>query len=426
MCLARQALLLSSRAEQPRPHGNAPRKIPLASFILEHLEEIVRDWEAFAKTLTPAAATMDSLALRDHAKQLLEAIAKDIQTAQSAREQDLKSKGLATIFNGVETAASAHGVLRHRVGFDLGQLVAEFRALRASVLRIWVDKKHYGDPDSAYEMARFNEAIDQALAESVETYSQELSRSRDTFLGILGHDLRSPLGAVAGVLNILEHSKDEPARSKALASGKRSTAAMAGMIRDLLEYTRTRLGSGIPVIPAAANLESVCKAAISEIALVYPQTAFRHESGGSLEGVFDAERMHQVVSNLLNNAVQHGTIGKAVSLIATGDEGGLTLNVSNTGPTLSPADLQAIFEPLVQIPKPGDEPARSTNLGLGLFIAREIVLAHGGTIDATSSAAGRTSFVVKLPPDPRRLSAPTTSPDLPMETGHVEATRPVH
>ncbi|MEP7068898.1 MAG: histidine kinase dimerization/phospho-acceptor domain-containing protein [Usitatibacter sp.] len=182
----------------------------MAGFITDHLDEIVSEWETFAKTLSPASATMDSLALRDHARQMLEAIAKDITTSQSLDQQELKSKGLGPVFNGAETAAAAHGALRHTVGFDLQQLVAEFRALRATVLRLWVINKRYEDPKSAYEIARFNEAIDQALAESVESYSRELSKSRDTFLAILGHDLRTPLSAISGALHTFRNRQSNP------------------------------------------------------------------------------------------------------------------------------------------------------------------------------------------------------------------------
>lgn len=369
----------------------------MASFLIEHMDEIVREWEAFARTLTPAAETMDSLALRDHARQMLEAIAKDIETAQSDRQQELKSQGLGPVFNGVETAAAAHGILRHSVGFDLAQLVAEFRALRASVLRLWVAKGKYGDRDDAYALARFNEAIDQALAESVATYSTELAKSRDIFLGILGHDLRSPLSAVSGALHVLGESKDEKTRERASTSARRGVAAMSAMIRDLLEYTRTRLGKGIPISVVPASLDSVCTAAIDEIKLVHPQTAFRLESGGQLDGIFDVERMHQVLSNLLNNAVQHGTRGSEILLVASGDENELGLKVNNAGSSLDASHLQVIFEPLVQLEAKPKDPRASTNLGLGLFIAREIVVAHGGTIEATSSDADGTTFSIKLP-----------------------------
>lgn len=368
----------------------------MPSFIIEHLDEITAEWESFARTVSPASATMDSSALRDHVRQMLQAIAKDIGTWQSKDQRELKSKGLAPVYSGLETAAASHGALRHTAGFDLNELIAEFRALRATVLKLWVEKKKYGDAASAYEMARFNEAIDQALAESASTYSEELAKSRDTFLAVLGHDLRSPLAAVAGALHLLSNPADDVGRAAALAAGKRSVSAMRAMIQDLLEYTRSRLGGGIPITPAQANLEEVCKAAVSELSLVYPQTAFRFESGGNLDGSFDSARMHQVVSNLLNNAVQHGTRGSPVTLAADGDNYNLTLRVKNRG-VIAPDLLQVIFDPLVQIPAQETGPSSFTNLGLGLFIAREIVLAHRGTIHAASSAEDGTTFTVELP-----------------------------
>ncbi|MDQ3025419.1 MAG: HAMP domain-containing histidine kinase [Pseudomonadota bacterium] len=380
----------------------------MPSFIIQNLEEILVEWESFARTVSPAASTMDSLALLDHAKQMLEAIAQDITTSQTDKQQAQKSKGLGPIFHGAATAAASHGILRHAVGFDLQQLVAEFRALRATVLRLWIAKESYGDPESAYEMARFNEAVDQALAESVESYSKELSKSRDTFLGILGHDLRSPLSALANALHLLSQPRTDPTiAAEAIEVGRRSVAAMAAMIGDLLEYTRTRLGRGIPVAPTSANLETVCKEAISEIAVVYPQTAFRFESGGTLDGTFDSARIRQLVSNLLNNAVHHGKRGAPVSMIARGEGDTLRVQVSNQGVPLSPEVLQVIFDPLVQIPAVASDPKHpSTNLGLGLFIAREIAIAHGGTIAAESSSGAGTTFSVKLP---RRNQSPAVS-----------------
>ncbi|MEP7068897.1 MAG: HAMP domain-containing sensor histidine kinase [Usitatibacter sp.] len=172
---------------------------------------------------------------------------------------------------------------------------------------------------------------------------------------------------------------------------------MTGMIRDLLEYTRTRLGKGIPITREDANLEAVCKSAISELSLVYPSVGFRFESRGPLNGPFDPERMQQVVSNLLNNAVQHGKRGSPVSLIAHGDATSLSFHVTNQGAPITAESLQVIFDPLVQIFPEGSGPGMSTNLGLGLFIAREIVVAHGGAIRATSSARDGTTFFVELP-----------------------------
>jgi signal transduction histidine kinase len=377
----------------------------MASFITENMEEIVAEWESFARTVSPASATMDNQALRDHVRQMLQAIALDIETVQTGAEQEEKSKGEAAKPGSRDTAAEIHGQLRHGAGFDLGELVAEFRALRASVLRIWIRSRHYGDAVTAYQITRFNESIDQALAESVMTYSEELTRSRDTFLAILGHDLRSPLGALAGALHLLSSPSADSQRAETLASGRRSVALMSAMIQDLLEYTRTRLGKGIPITPTAGDLTAVCKEAFNEVSLVHPQTAFRFEAEAGLLGTFDAPRMHQVVANLLNNAVQHGQRGSPVVLILRSGSKGLVVQVKNRGRPIAPELLQVIFDPLVQIPAEGPEADRFTNLGLGLYIAREIVIAHAGTIHATSNGE-ETEFTVEIPRQPERKPQP--------------------
>jgi len=397
----------------------------MTSFIIEHMDEIVAEWESFARTVSPASATMDNAALRDHVMQMLQAIAKDVETDQTGDEQVRKSQGEAPALNEGETAAETHGEMRHSAGFDLSELVAEFRALRASVLRIWVRSKRYGDPVTAYQITRFNESVDQALAESVLTYSAQLARSRDTFLAILGHDLRSPLGALAGALHILSNPGASH-RDEALATGKRSVTLMGGMIRDLLEYTRAQLGKGVPVALATEDLGAICKAAFDEVSLAYPQAAFRFETQRGLGAMLDAPRMQQVVSNLLNNAMQHGQAGAPVTLIARATDDGLVLEVKNSGRPIAPEVMQVIFDPLVQIPPEDPASGPGTNLGLGLFIAREIVLAHGGAIRASSSGE-ETVFTIEIPRDARaqavaRRRAAESGGDagvLPFPTGSV-------
>src|SRR6185503_2174553 len=228
-----------------RCQGRNPKQggaMRLASFITENLEEILVEWEAFAASLLVDGQVMTSLALRDHASQILLAIAADIETRQTDIEQAYKSKGFVKIAEATRTAAMTHGALRHLAGFDLRQLAAEFRALRASVLRLWL-KRNLANESAFYEMTRFNEAIDQALAESISNYSDEVARSRDTFLAILGHDLRSPLSAIANSGLYLTAPGLLPAGAPLEAARRvtRSAARMSAMIRDLLEYTRTRI-----------------------------------------------------------------------------------------------------------------------------------------------------------------------------------------
>jgi signal transduction histidine kinase len=339
---------------------------------------------------------MDSPALRNHAKQMLEAIAKDIETAQSEDQQTLKSKGLGPVFHGVETAAAAHGVLRHAVGFDLRQLVAEFRALRASVLRLWGASKRPARRAVAFHATRFNEAVDQALAEAIAAYSDELAKSRETFLATLGDELRHPLSAMSRALNTFSASGDDANRAEVRAVGTRSVSSMSGMIRDMSEYTRTRLEKGILLTPCEANLEIVCKTAISEVSLVYPQTSFRFEAGGNLEGIFDRERIHQMVSNLLSNGVQRAKRGTPIFVLVHGDEDALTLSVTTAEVRIVAAPLQEMVTSARGAPVDPADTGAFANLGLAMFIAREIVLAHGGTIHAASSGS-RTTFTVVLP-----------------------------
>src|SRR3954447_18334402 len=248
----------------------------LAQFIIENLEEIMIEWEAFATSLLAPGQTMTSLALRDHSKQILQAIALDIEEGQTDLEQAYKSKGYVRIADPTRTAAMTHGALRYLAGFDLRQLAAEYRALRASVLRLWL-KRGVGGEDAFYQMTRFNEAIDQALAESISNYSDEVARSRDTFLAILGHDLRSPLSAVANSGLFLASPGVLPVGAALDAARRvtRGSAKMSAMIRDLLEYTRTRLGRAIPISPQAISMKQICALAHDEIRAAHPERVFK-------------------------------------------------------------------------------------------------------------------------------------------------------
>ena len=245
--------------------------LPLSAFIHQHMDEIVAEWDAFARTLLPAAATMSSFALRDHAKPILEAIAQEIQRDPAVAQAPAALLEM--------TAATAHGALRHLSGFNLLQLGSEFRALRASVVKLWrshLSKEHHAALD---DLARFNQSVDQALAESIASYADELGRSRDTFLAILGHDLRSPLNAVSMSGHYLSRTGMLAGKPELLAVARIQRAAqkMDGMVKDLLEYTRTRLGRGIPIARAACDIGRLCEAAIEEMRSGHPGRAFRFE-----------------------------------------------------------------------------------------------------------------------------------------------------
>ena len=179
----------------------------LRHFILQNMEAILAEWEKFAASLPPGAK-MDRTALRDHAEQILRVIAQDIQTSQTEEERQAKSQGMAPQQAGSDdSAAETHAATRLLDGFSLDEMVAEYRALRASVLRLWSRERDSADRQSLEQMTRFNEAIDQALTESTARYAARLARSRDLLLGALGHDLRTPLGAMLLSAEFLLRSK---------------------------------------------------------------------------------------------------------------------------------------------------------------------------------------------------------------------------
>ncbi|NYH08363.1 sensor histidine kinase [Pseudomonas moraviensis] len=370
----------------------------LSEFIRQHADHIVEEWEQFARTITPAADTMDRVALRDHARAILLAAARDMDTAQTAREQIAKAKGEGPEKTpSLDEAGASHGELRHTVGFDLVQMTSEFRHLRACVIRLWVGSLE--SPDMAYfqDMIRFNEAIDEALAESTAAYAEQVNRSRDIFLAILGHDLRAPLQAVSMSTELLMRKTALEGDALTCALNiKHGARHMAAMVSDLLELVRSRLGRSLPIEPALMDLADAARAAIAEACAGNPECDPTLKTEGDTRGVWDAGRIDQLLQNLIGNALQHGSNPREVLVTLRGDSGSVHLSVQNYGNPIPEEAIGTIFDPLV---RSADEELGqpSTSLGLGLFIVKEVVTAHGGAIEVSSSEADGTLFSVTLP-----------------------------
>ena len=213
---------------------------------------------------------MDSLALRDHAQQILEAVAKDLSTPQTKDAQAAKSLGLASApFPARETAAQTHAILRARSGFDINQLAAEYRALRASVLRLWTDACQPEDPPLE-DVIRFNEAIDQALAESISFFSAQVDQARNLLLGMLGHDMRSPLQTIQMTASYLAELNAGTKVSEAAARLISSGARIKALLDDLLDFSRTRLGFGINIAPTDVDLKKLFAHELDQVRAVHP------------------------------------------------------------------------------------------------------------------------------------------------------------
>ena len=371
----------------------------LADFIAENADAILAEWVAFAATSGPAAEKMDLVALRDHAAEMLHYVVADLRTPQTNAQREEKSKGNAPITeNGAETAAEVHGSGRAESGFTIGEMVSEYRALRASVIRLWTKANGaLNDGTDLEDLMRFNEAIDQSLAESVARYTRDLDHSKEMFLAILGHDLRSPLGTVITSSQFMLDSGDlaEPhlTLTRRVASASRRMNQLVG---DLLDFTRSRLGSGVPIVRADMDLGRVVCETVEELAAAHPERRFTCDTSGDLRGKWDSARMSQVLVNLVGNAVQHGDATAPIAVKATGEAAEVILEIHNRGPAIAAGKIRELFSPLKRL-HGGAAEGPSSSLGLGLYITERIITAHEGTIDVSSSAEGGTTFTIRLP-----------------------------
>jgi signal transduction histidine kinase len=368
------------------------KKNRLANFILRDMESILAKWEEFAATCLPAAASMASLELRDHAKQILEAVAADLSIPQSPEEQAAKSKGLALApFPAPETAAQTHAVMRARSGYDIKQLVAEYRALRASVLSLWVDSCGPAAPH-LQDVIRFNEAIDQAVAESVAYFSTQVDQARNLLLGMLGHDMRNPLQAVQMTARHLELMNAGAEVSTAAGRLMRSGAQLQTLLDDLVDFNRTNLGLGISIVPSPVDLGALCAQELEQLRVAYPDSQLQLKVEGDCQGSWDGKRLQQLLGNLVTNAIHHGAPDRPVRVAVVGEKTDLRIEVSNSGSAIDREILVQLFEPLKRGPANG----RHSGLGLGLYIVREIAKGHGGVAEVRSDD-GETVFTVRLP-----------------------------
>ena len=384
----------------------------LSQFLKDHNAEILLEWDRFAKKTAPPGSSLSIVALRDHAKELLLAIAKNIERSQSKKNQAIKSMGLQPSQSELGAVASIHGTQRHHNGFDLTELASEFRALRASVLHLWLPRVKDMTPEFSYDMTRFNEAIDEALSESIITFSDETARTRDTFLAVLGHDLRNPLNVISMSGQFIQKAAEKSAPiHKAASRIVISSARMALMINDLLEYARTQLGGRLLLKRHVVDLHRICQAVLDEAHAAHPAQAFVLTHSGELVGSFDAARLQQVFANLLTNAARYSAHGQPVGMAVEGRADAIAVKVHNIGPVIPRKSLRSIFEPLVQLAQPaGHSESSSHSVGLGLYIAREITEAHGGTIQAASSKRFGTTFTVLLPRTHAEAHEPPPAP----------------
>ncbi len=219
----------------------------------------------------------------------------------------------------------------------------------------------------------------------------------EQFMGILGHDLRNPLQAIMMATALLIEQgrlgEKEVKRVRQIASSSRR---MARMVDQLLDVTRARLGGGIAIERTRSDLVKSVVSVLDELAAAHPSLQLRRVVPSELVGDWDSDRLEQVVSNLVGNAIQHGDLERPVTVTLSAVGGNrVVLDIHNEGAPIPESRFEELFAPWIRGAE--DVPRRTNGLGLGLFITREIAAAHGGTVGVTSSTEGGTHFVVTLP-----------------------------
>ncbi|HVK74716.1 MAG TPA: sensor histidine kinase [Kofleriaceae bacterium] len=379
----------------------------LSTFIRTHRGEIIAAWLARVQQL-PSATDQSLAVLRDSVPAILDRIMLELDHAPPDAHP-------------IHELATAHAIDRYRKGYDVREVIAEYQLLQVTIEDLYF--REGGLPPDVVARLRslqyVGAALDDAVAVAVDCYVRERDSLRDVFVGILGHDLRAPLQAILAAADLLIPDDEleggaAPDPTRVAERIKRYTFRMARMIDQLLDYTRGRLGGGIPVARAPVDLVPLVANIVDEHAAAHPDRSLSFTAPparGGVVGEWDGARLEQLVSNLVQNALQHGADPITVDLLDDGDA--VRLVVTNAGEM--PREVQiGVFEPF-------RAPARKGSLGLGLFIVREIARAHGGEVRVDSNAGVGTRFTVRLP---KAAVAPLPLPPRPGPVRHDHAVRP--
>ena len=223
---------------------------------------------------------------------------------------------------------------------------------------------------------------------------ENASAFRELFIGVVGHDLRSPISSIAVGAELLERRKLPEESARVVTRIRISAERMERMVGQILDFARIRLGAGIPIDPASTPLADVVRKIIDELRDVHPDASIVFEGEPSIVGDWDSDRLAQVISNLIGNAIVHGDGTEPVSVKIQAEADAAKLTVHNSSAPIPPEIQKTLFEPFRSGPR---KSAKSQGLGLGLYVCDQIVSAHGGTIRVRSSVGEGTTFEVRLP-----------------------------
>jgi signal transduction histidine kinase len=346
----------------------------LSQLLRDQRDAIVAEWIRRVRDV-PDATNVPEPVLKDNVPQIIDEIAECLDRRGGCRP-------------GLDALPTLHALDRYKIGFDIRSVLTEYRMLRQVILT-WI----HDLPADRTEEAFLHDLLDKAIGDGVEHFAFERDRAREIFVGMLGHDLRNPLGAISMASQAMLQQSDrlDPSHRRLAKRILSSATRIERMADDLLDFTRGRIGGGVPIEVQPADLGEIIRDVTEEFHEAFPDRDVRAEvDGDDLQGEWDRDRLAQVVSNLIANALEHGD--DPIEATARSENGQVLVEVRNQGEM--PADaVSRVFDPFVSL---ASTRAGRRGLGLGLYIVREIARAHGGSVEARSED-GATAFRVILP-----------------------------
>jgi signal transduction histidine kinase len=373
----------------PGPSAKTMTPMPLSHFIAAY-GELLRADQSVLEVASPLSAKRQS-ALAGVLADLAATMDNNIP-AWVDRQGDAGSSSL-------ESPSVQFGALSLAEGLDISSITGIFQAVRSQAVERWLKQSEPG-ADSLAQVMRFNEVLDTALSQALARFSNGGERIKNLQLSILGHDLRTPLGALAITSQYLGRPDiPEKKRVDAIARIDRCVGAMNAMVKDVLDYSRSRLGKPIIMQLQTTDLAKLCEYVTDDVRAGYPDVDLRCEPPPSLSIVCDPSRIHHALSNLIVNAIEHGDRRSPILVSTTRNRERATIRVKHFGRVIPQHRMEQVFEPFAQpdAPEGHQDETGYASMGLRLFVARAIVRSHGGDITAQSGPGEETVFSLALP-----------------------------
>ncbi len=356
----------------------------LWQLLSEHRADLLHQWTASLQANARPTA-MSPRTLLDHLPDFIDDLIVALRAAAGVASDDSPAS-----LPGESPISRVHGAQRLRAGISAAQLVEEYGLLHAVIVRF--SHAHAVQRTLAEEEV-LALSIARASMEAVTQYTDDRDQEQGLILGVLGHDLRSPLTTLRLAADTLIRRADLPdSVIKVLLRTFRSMNRMERLTGDLVDFARERRGFGMPILPAPMNLDEVCRVVVDDAEAQHADRAITLDARPRLACVLDRDRITQALQNLVGNALEHGGTSP-VHVRAATEDAHVTVEVHNGGPPIPAALLPVLFDPFTR----GDHTARSRSVGLGLYITQAIVRAHGGTLTVESTAEAGTTFRLSLP-----------------------------